>query len=46
MRIEKALDANYVYNASAMGGGMPFLMFGQGAAPQNQQQEPAKPSEP
>ena len=41
VRIEKALDASYVYNAGGAGGGMSYLMFGQGAAPQAQ-----KPGEP
>ena len=27
-RIEKALDAGYVYNAGSAGGGLPFFMFG------------------
>jgi len=33
IRIEKALDAQYVYNANQMGGGggFPFWLFGQGA---------------
>ncbi len=39
VRIEKALDASYVYNTGSAGGGLPFLMFGQGAAP-------TKPTEP
>lgn len=31
-RIEKALDADYVYNqSSGMGGGLPFLIFGESA---------------
>ena len=30
VRIEKALDASFVYNAASMGGSMPYLMFGQG----------------
>ena len=34
VRIEKALDAGYVYNAGSMGGGMPFfMMFGQQPLP-------------
>jgi hypothetical protein len=41
VRIEKALDASYVYNAGGGNGGMGFMMFGQGQ-PQPQQ----KPGEP
>jgi hypothetical protein len=40
VRIEKALDASYVYNAGGGAAGMSFLMFGQGTQPQQ------KPSEP
>jgi hypothetical protein len=40
VRIEKALDAGYVYNAGAMNGGMmPFFLFGQGQQPAPQMPE-------
>jgi hypothetical protein len=41
IRIDKALEAGYVYNASAMGGGFPFLLFGN--QPQAQQQQLTDP---
>jgi hypothetical protein len=44
IRIDKALDADYILNPSAGGGAMPFLMFGQPAdaapAPVNSNPEP------
>jgi hypothetical protein len=44
LKIDKALDAQYIYNASDIGGGgMPFFFFGntpQGAAPQPSPQAP------
>jgi hypothetical protein len=43
VRIEKALDASYVYNAGSAGGGMSFLMFGQGGRPQTAEPKPGEP---
>ncbi len=34
-RIAKALDAQYIYNAEEVGGGMPFMLFGQTSDQQN-----------
>jgi hypothetical protein len=39
IRIDKALEAGYVYNAHAMGGGLSYLMFGNQPPAQPQQQE-------
>lgn len=37
-RIEKALDADYVYNQSSSGGGLPFLLFGNQPSDSSDQQ--------
>jgi hypothetical protein len=43
VRIEKALDASYVYDAANVGGGISSFMFGHTAAPQGAQQAPSEP---
>ncbi len=46
VRIEKALDAGYIYNANAMGGGMTYYMFGQQPEGASQPQSPIVTPEP